>query len=74
MPTTIPKNTVGLVLAFEFVMDFLKWAQSCDPTPKQIQERWGVSRATAYRYYSALHRWREMQPERKFPKRRAAAY
>lgn len=73
MPTIIPQNTVGLVLAFEFVMDFLVWADGCDVTPAQIQKQWGVSRATSYRYHSALQRWKEMHPGRVFARKRPAS-
>jgi hypothetical protein len=50
-----PKNVAGIVNALHWALQFTAWAKSLrsPPTPAQISEHFGVSRATGYRYRSA---------------------
>lgn len=73
-PTHLPVNTVGILLGFEFAMDFLAWAAGREPTPAQIAEAFGVSRATSYRYRAALVAFRERHPEREFARVRPQSH
>lgn len=52
----LPKDVPGLVNALHWAIQFTSWAATLrnPPTWQQISERFGVSRATAYRYRSAL--------------------
>lgn len=61
----IPKHCVGMLNSLEFTMEFLEWVGSLpdEPTPESIQARFGVCRATAFRWRSAY---------RAFQKRRSA--
>lgn len=40
----------------EAMFRFVAWAKSrrTPPTPKEIQDQWGMDRSTAYRYLNAL--------------------
>ena len=51
----LPKNVAGLVNNLHWALVFAQWAASLrtPPTVKQIRDRFGVSRATGYRYKSA---------------------
>jgi hypothetical protein len=47
--------------ALEFSMEFLDWAATLhgEPTPKLIQQRFSVCRATAYRWIAAYRAFKE---------------
>lgn len=51
----LPKNVAGLVNNLQWALVFIRWSSSLrtPPTVQQICERFGVSRATGYRYKSA---------------------
>jgi len=52
----IPAGVVGVASVLELALRFSAWAVKFprnDPTPKQIQARWGMSRATAHRWHAA---------------------
>ena len=51
----------GMASALEFVFAFHDWALVNSVTVESIRSRWGVSRATAYRYLNA---WRAIQERR----------
>jgi transposase len=53
----------GCRTSFELALRFIDWANRLGGTPTraQIQERYGVSRATAYRWKSAWDTVKEMQ-------------
>ena len=51
----------GMVSALEFALAFHDWALVNSVTVESIRSRWGVSRATAYRYLNA---WRAIQERR----------
>jgi hypothetical protein len=55
----IPKNTIGIIHTIEWCMSFVAWAKSLrdPPTPQEISQKFGVSRATGYRYHAA---WQAM--------------
>lgn len=57
----LPKNVPGLVNALHWSIQFTSWAATLrqPPTWQQISERFGVSRATAFRYRAALLAARE---------------
>jgi hypothetical protein len=48
-------NVLGIVNHLQWAMEFVTWASSLRtaPSPAQIQQRFGVSRATSYRYKAA---------------------
>lgn len=50
------RSEPGLQHSLEFCIRFLDWADHLGriPTPTDIARRWNVSRATSYRYRSAL--------------------
>ena len=50
-----------MVSALEFAFAFHDWALVNSVTVESIRSRWGVSRATAYRYLNA---WRAIQERR----------
>ena len=50
-----------MVSALEFALAFHDWALVNSVTVESIRSRWGVSRATAYRYLNA---WRAIQERR----------
>jgi hypothetical protein len=51
----LPKNVAGIVDRLHWSLVFTRWAASLHnpPTVAQISERFGVSRATSYRYKAA---------------------
>jgi hypothetical protein len=51
----IPKGAVGIAEGLEWAARFIGWASSHQhpPTPQQIEDEFGVSRATSYRYHAA---------------------
>ena len=51
----------GMASALEFALAFNDWALANKVTVESIRSRWGVSRATAYRYLNA---WRAIQERR----------
>ena len=51
----------GMLTALEFALAFNDWALVNSVTVESIRSRWGVSRATAYRYLNA---WRAIQERR----------
>lgn len=56
----LPKHSVGMVHALEFALEFKAWADAQRQlTWEAIATRWGVSRATAYRWLGAYQRVRE---------------
>lgn len=59
----LPPNAVGMLTALEFALAFNDWATTPGQavTPDTIRDRWGVSRATAYRY---LRSWQMTQERR----------
>lgn len=52
---SLPKNVAGLVNGLHWALVFVQWSASLrqPPTVQQICDRFGVSRATGYRYKSA---------------------
>ena len=50
-----------MLSALEFALAFHDWALANKVTVESIRSRWGVSRATAYRYLNA---WRAIQERR----------
>lgn len=64
--TGIPEHAQGARIALEFVAEFLLWANGTTPTPAAIQTRFGVSRATAYRYRLAYQSLLEKHGSLKF--------
>ena len=58
----IAPHAMGMASALEFALEFGEWASECRHlTPELIQRRWGVSRATSYRYLTA---WNAVQGRR----------
>ena len=57
----IKRSGEGMVSALEFAFAFHDWALVNSVTVESIRSRWGVSRATAYRYLNA---WRAIQGRR----------
>ena len=57
----IQRSGEGMVSALEFALAFHDWALVNSVTVESIRSRWGVSRATAYRYLNA---WRAIQERR----------
>lgn len=59
----LPANAQGMCTALEFALAFHDWAsaQVQAVTHEMIKARWGVSRATAYRWLAA---WRATQERR----------
>lgn len=62
----IPKNTVGLVMAFDFILEFLTWADGRELKIPDIMEHFGLSRSSAYRYRSAYRQWKEKRDAREW--------
>lgn len=71
--TGIPENAQGAGIALEFVIEFLRWADGTVPSPVEIMDRFGVSRATAYRYRLAYRTMLEKYGSLKFARSRAVA-
>lgn len=69
----IPENAQGTAIALEFVIEFLRWANGTLPTPAAIMDRFGVSRATAYRYQLAYRTMLEKHGSLKFERKRRIA-
>ena len=59
--TGLRRFPTGMVSALEFALAFHDWALVNRVTVESIRSRWGVSRATAYRYLNA---WRAIQERR----------
>ena len=57
----LPKNCIGMYTALEFSMEFLDWTATLhgEPTPKLIQQRFSVCRATAYRWIAAYRAFKQ---------------
>ena len=70
--TGIPENAQGAGIALEFVIEFLRWADGVVPEPVEIMDRFGVSRATAYRYQLAYRTMLEKYGSLKFERKRRA--
>ena len=71
--TGIPENAQGAAIALEFVIEFLRWADNTVPTPAEIMGRFGVSRATAYRYRLAYRTILEKYGSLQFKRTRSVA-
>lgn len=71
--TGIPENAQGAGIALEFVIEFLRWADGTVPDPAAIMDRFGVSRATAYRYQLAYRTMLEKHGSLKFERSRHVA-
>lgn len=71
--TGIPEDAQGAGIALEFVIEFLRWADNTVPTPAEIMGRFGVSRATAYRYRLAYRTMLEKYGSLKFERSRKTA-
>lgn len=70
-PTSrIPGTSYGCCFVMEFVVDFLVWADGKVPSAQVIASHLGVSRATGYRYRSALCRLHEKHGALKFERAR----
>lgn len=71
--TGIPENAQGAGIALEFVIEFLRWADGVVPDPAAIMDRFGVCRATAYRYRLAYRTMLEKYGSLKFERSRKIA-
>lgn len=51
----LPRGVVGIVHHLQWSLEFVRWASTRHqpPTAAQISKRFGVSRATGYRYKAA---------------------
>ena len=55
----IPKQEVGMTNVLHFAFEFIQWAdEKTRVTAEDIRDRWGVSRATSYRYLAAYRAFR----------------
>lgn len=70
--TGIPENAQGASTSLEFVIEFLLWTDGVVPKPIQIMDRFGVSRATAYRYQLAYRTMLKKYGSLKFERKRLA--
>lgn len=56
-----PPGEAGMLNSLEFALRFNAWAESMKGgvTVDAIKSRWGVSRATAYRWFNAWRAFKE---------------
>lgn len=68
----VPDQAVGMLHSLEFALTFMVWAEERGDrlTWQAISERWGVHRATAYRYLAA---WKAFKATRLDSEQRRAA-
>lgn len=69
---SLPPSCVGMLNTLEFAWAFMTWADAAGSRLnwRMVVERWGVSRATAFRYLSA---WRAFKDARAAAESRRAA-
>lgn len=65
----IPQHAHGATIAMDAVIEFLRWADGTLPTAPKIMTRFGVSRATAYRYRLAYQTQMEKYGSLKFARK-----